>query len=136
MSEDKGFTVRDRRKVKLDESSAETGGDRSEERHEDAAPGSDQGAARESAQRSTLPPVDFTGFVFGLGQMALVHLGEIPEPHTGQVERNLEQARHVIDILDMLEEKTRGNLAQEEGELLQTLKSELKLKYVKTSNLE
>ena len=135
MSEEKGFTVRDRRKVKLDEPSAETVGERNEELNEGCATAEEPGAARESAQRSTLPPVDFTGFVFGLGQMALVHLGEIPEPQTGEVARNLEQARHVIDILDMLEDKTRGNLAQEEGDLLRTLKSELKLKYVKMSNL-
>jgi hypothetical protein len=149
--ENKGFTVRDRRKVKLDETPAETREEALEatakERPETAesrgsapseGPGSsddrEPAAEKEKGKPRSLPPVDFTGFVFGLGQMALVHLGEIPEPVTGQASRNLEQARHVIDILDMLEEKTRGNLAQEEADLLRTLKSELKLKFVKVSN--
>ena len=65
-----------------------------------------------------------------------MHLGEIPEPGTGEVSRSLEQARHTIDILDMLEEKTRGNLTPEESNLLRTLKSELKLKYVKAADAE
>jgi hypothetical protein len=150
--ENKGFTVRDRRKVKLDGTPAETKEEAPEETAKErpesvesrgAAPdersGSsddwEQGAAKEKGKPRALPPVDFTGFVFGFGQMALVHLGEIPEPDTGQASQNLEQARHVIDILDMLEEKTRGNLAQEEADLLRTLKSELKLKFVKVSNL-
>ncbi len=62
--------------------------------------------------------------------MALVHLGELPEPQTGEVSRDLEQARHTIDILDMLQEKTRGNLTDQEARLLQGLCSELKMKFV------
>ena len=150
MTDEKGFTVRDRRRVKLDDTPAETKGEtraeKAEERPEaaESATAADsrrptddgQGARGEKEQPRSLPPVDFTGFVFGLGQMALMHLGQIPEPQTGQVSRSLEQARHVIDILDMLEEKTRGNLTQEEAELLRTLKSELKLQFVKASNLK
>ncbi len=78
-----------------------------------------------------LPPVDFSGFALGLGQMALVHLGEVADPSTGERAADPAQARYSIDILDMLEEKTRGNLTAEEAELLRVLRSELKLKYVR-----
>lgn len=115
---DSGFTVHDRRKVKLDEEPAET--------NEDPPRG------RPSGEREgPLPPVDFASFVLGLGQMALVHLGELPEPQSGATARDLSQARHTIDILSMIEEKTRGNLTQDEAGLLRHLLSELRLKYVR-----
>lgn len=78
-----------------------------------------------------MPPVDFSSFALGLGQMALVHLGEVPDPATGEGAEDPAQARHAIDILDMLEAKTRGNLTAEEAELLHVLQGELKLKYVR-----
>lgn len=131
--EEKGFTVRDRRRVKADDASADTeekapaGGHGKQEEH-------NQTYQRTAEGSGALPPVDFAGFALGLGQMALMHLGEFPEPQTGQFSRNLEQARHTIDILDMLDEKTRGNLTSEESNLLRALKSELKLKYVKAAS--
>ncbi|MBI5017111.1 MAG: DUF1844 domain-containing protein [Deltaproteobacteria bacterium] len=79
----------------------------------------------------SLPPVDFEGFLLGLGQTALVHLGEMPEPQSGARCPDLEQARHTIDLLDLLEAKTRGNLSEEESTLLQYLLSDLKLRYVR-----
>ncbi len=78
-----------------------------------------------------LPPVDFSAFIFGLGQMALMHLGELPEPQSGERRPDFEQARHTIDILDLLERKTRGNLTEEEEGLLRHLLSDLKLRYVR-----
>ena len=136
MSDDQGFSVRDRRRVKMDGAVADT-----EDKMQSAAdpterPEIQPQPERQGGRRQVLPPVDFAGFVLGLGQMALMHLGDIPEPSTRQIARNLEQARHTIDILDMLEEKTRGNLTPEESNLLRALKSELKLKYVKAANEE
>jgi hypothetical protein len=63
--------------------------------------------------------------------MALVHLGELSEPSGGGHAQDLEQARHTIDILDLLEQKTRGNLSEEEVGLLRHLLSDLKLRYVR-----
>lgn len=51
-----------------------------------------------------------------LSSSALVHLGEVSDPVTGKTDVNLELARHTIDVLSMLEEKTRGNLSREEEE--------------------
>ena len=95
--------------------------------------GTDAGSAASAYGEAgaNLPPIEFSGFLYGLGQMALVHLGEVPEPSTGETLRDLEQARHTIDILDLLEQKTRGNLTEEEKGLLQYLLSDLKLRYVR-----
>ena len=118
--------MRDRRRVTPDgelvDSPSRAGGLESEENS------TAEGKGRETSRR--LPPVDFSGFVLGLAQMALVHLGELPEPQTGEVSRDLEQARHTIDILDMLQQKTRGNLTDQEARLLQGLCTELKMKFV------
>lgn len=76
------------------------------------------------------PPVDFSSFVLGLGQTTLVHLGVLPDPVSGTTGKDLAQASYTIDLLDLLAEKTRGNLSAEEGQLLGSLRRELKLKYV------
>lgn len=76
------------------------------------------------------PPVDFASFVLGLGQTTLVHLGCLPDPVGGATGKDLAQASYTIDLLDLLAEKTQGNLSVEEAQLLGNLRRELKLKYV------
>lgn len=130
MSDERGFTVTDRRRVKPDEAN---GGGGKDDGGESRDPAGGENQAREKRSQS-LPPVDFSGFIFGLGQMALTHLGEFPELTSGEHARDLEQARHTIDILDMLRVKTEGNLSDDESRLLRSLLGELKLKYVRLSN--
>ena len=75
--------------------------------------------------------VTFVGFVFSLAHTAAVHFGDVPDPATGQtVPPNLAAAQQIIDILALLEEKTRGNLTAEERQLLEQLLYELRLRYV------
>jgi hypothetical protein len=91
----------------------------------------DSGPINSATDRGTpLPPVDFSTFVLGLGQMTLIHLGDMPEPMSGKLQKDLAQASHTIDLLDLLANKTRGNLSPEEDQLLGNLRRELKLKYV------
>jgi hypothetical protein len=78
-------------------------------------------------------PVDFGTFVLSLGSSALVHLGEIHHPETAEAKENLALARQVIDLLAMLEEKTRGNLTGEETRFLSDLLADLRLKFVEKS---
>lgn len=73
-------------------------------------------------------PVSFASFLVSLGSSALVHLGEIPDPHTGQTARDLKLARHTVDLLGLLQEKTKGNLDDDEGRLLDALLAELRPK--------
>ncbi len=77
------------------------------------------------------PPVSFTTFLLSLASSAMVHLGEAPEPETGGFSVNLPLAKHTIDILAMLDCKTRGNLSPEESSMLNNLLYELRLTYVK-----
>jgi hypothetical protein len=77
------------------------------------------------------PSLSFTAFVFSLMHTTAVHLGDAPDPNTGQVApTNLEGARQMIDILGLLEEKTRGNLTAEERQLLEQGLYELRLRFV------
>lgn len=75
--------------------------------------------------------ITFNTFIISLNTAALVHLGEIPDPITQKREKNPFLARQTIETLEMLKEKTKGNLNEDEEKLLQTILYELKLKYVK-----
>jgi hypothetical protein len=75
-------------------------------------------------------PVTFSTFVLGLSTQALVHLGEIASPVTNAIERDLVTGKHLIDILGILREKTRGNLEQAEEHLLDSILYDLRIRYV------
>ncbi len=91
------------------------------------APGAD--AAPKS--NTPLPKLDFSTFVFSLSTSGLYHLGLVPDPATGQPgEKNVDLARQTIETLEILEEKTRGNLDAEETRLLQSLLYELRMRFV------
>ncbi len=77
-----------------------------------------------------MPPIDFSTFVLSLSQAALLHLGEIDDPETGGKSVNFPLARQSVDLLTMLQEKTRGNLTEEEQKLLENLLYDLRMKYV------
>ena len=78
-----------------------------------------------------LPKIDFSMFVFSLNSSVLVNLGIIDDPATGKKEKNLTAAKQTIDILAMLEEKTRGNLTKEESEMLKHILYDLRMIYVR-----
>ena len=75
--------------------------------------------------------ITFSTFVLSLNTAALVHLGEIPDPITNKKQVNLTLAKQTIDTLEMLREKTKGNLSLDEEKLLQSIIYELKLKFLK-----
>ena len=77
------------------------------------------------------PPVSFITFVLSLAQSAMVLMGEARDPDSGTVMQNLSQAKHTIDILAMLECKTRGNLTPEEAGVLSNVLCELRMAFVK-----
>jgi hypothetical protein len=75
--------------------------------------------------------ITFAGFVLSLAHTAAVHFGDVPDPISGAAsEPNLVAAQQMIDILDLLEQKTRGNLTAEERQLLEQLLYELRLRFV------
>ncbi|MEX1119331.1 MAG: DUF1844 domain-containing protein [Terrimicrobiaceae bacterium] len=78
----------------------------------------------------------FIAFVLMHAQQASLFLGQIPHPQTGKAETNLEAAKLFIDQLEMVREKTRGNLSQEESGILTHVLSDLQLAFVKVSSGE
>ncbi len=95
-------------------------------------PGSPPSAAG-SGPGERLPPVDFSTFLLSLGSSTLMHLGEVEAPDGSAASQNLPLAKHSIDLLSMLEEKTRGNLNTNEAQLLENLLYDLRLRFVNAS---
>ena len=77
-----------------------------------------------------MPEVTFSTFVLSLASSALMHLGEVPDPETGRTVRNEELARNAIDLLTMLDDKTRNGLSAEESKLMRDILYELRMKFV------
>jgi hypothetical protein len=78
-----------------------------------------------------IPPIDFTTFILSLSTQALMQLGEVKDSD-GHVEPDLMMARHTIDLLGLLESKTKGNLTGEEEQLLQQVLFDLRMRFVST----
>ena len=139
---EKGFKVEDRRTSSSAESppgseekeglTEEKGSGETEPAEEPAAEGSatGPGAGEASAPGSEVPRVDFSTFVLSLFSSALIQMGEMADPITGKSETNLDAAKQTIDILDVLKEKTAGNLTEEEGKFLENASAELKWKFL------
>jgi hypothetical protein len=80
------------------------------------------------------PPIDFPSYILSYYTQGLVLLGEVPNPYTNKKEEDVEAARHTIDILSMLEQKTKGNLGNEEQQLLESVLYELRMKFMAKTN--
>jgi len=77
-----------------------------------------------------MPKPDFNFFLTTLAMQAWIGLGAIPNPVTQKTDENVDQAKFIIDTIEMLEGKTKGNLTKEESELSEHLLYELRLAYV------
>lgn len=78
-----------------------------------------------------LPEINFATFIFSLNSSALVHLGVIEDPASAQKQKSLQLAKQTIDIIGMLEEKTRGNLEEDEEKLIKNILHDLRMMYVR-----
>jgi hypothetical protein len=77
------------------------------------------------------PTINFSTFIFSLNSSALVQLGMMEDPITGEKSKNLPLAKQTIDIISMLEEKTKGNLDADEAAMLKNILYDLRIHYVK-----
>ncbi len=77
-----------------------------------------------------LPEVTFSTFILSLASSALVHMGEVPNPDSGNMEKNPLLARHTIDVLSMLEDKIKHGLNEEEARIFRDVLYELRMKFV------
>jgi hypothetical protein len=86
------------------------------------------------SDQETLPQIDFATFVLSLSHSALMHLGEAPDPDTHETPRlDLGLAKQNIDILGMIEEKTKGNLTGDEERLVAQVLFDLRMRFVEKS---
>jgi len=124
--QEKGFVVKDKRfsakKEEKEESQIEGGG-------------KTEGAPRENieVQEGPLPELDFTHFIFSLSTSVFIQLGEIEDPFTQKLVKNLPLAKQTIDLIGMLKEKTKGNLTSEEEKVTEYILYDLRMKYVKAA---
>ena len=88
-----------------------------------------------SSGEKRAPTLDFNALVLSLGSSAIVHLGEAPDPTNGQKRENPEfsMAQQSIDLLSMLQEKTRGNLTPDEARFLDNMLFDLRMLFVEVS---
>ncbi len=142
--EKKDFVVKDRRIFSEENTETESTPENEAEEATDAADSTqtedigdtDSDPVAEDAtsdENFQLPEINFPTFIFSLNSSALVHLGVIEDPATQQKVKNLPMAKQTIDILGMLEEKTKGNLLEDEANMLKTMLYELRMLYVKES---
>jgi hypothetical protein len=128
--EEKGFIFQDRRSSHLsDEENKEqekkTQGEVEKEKQKDAARIKEK---EEAAQAEA--EINFSTFVLSLTSSAFYYLGDIPDPMTGQTQENLPAVKQTIDILIMLQDKTKNNLNTEEAKLIEQLIYELQMKFI------
>jgi hypothetical protein len=91
----------------------------------------EKSAEKESPPR---PPIDFPSYILSYYTQGLVLLGEVPNPYTNKKEEDVEAARHTVDILSMLQQKTKGNLSKDEEQLLDSVLYELRIKFMAKTN--
>ena len=134
--EKKDFEVKDRRIFSGENREAEAAGEKtsaaaSTDDQAQASSAAEKTKATETREAPPLPEINFATFVVSLNASALMHLGKIEDPSTGQTDKNLPMAKQTIDILSMLEEKTAGNLTKDEENLLKSILYDLRIIYVK-----
>jgi len=134
--EDKGYTVEDRRY--LHKSEEEKARIRDEEEAAARRAAETGAAAAEEAPKTfqdmPQPEITFTSFLISLSSSAFIHLGDIPDPTTGETKQDLPLAKQTIDLLGLLRDKTRGNLLEEEEKLFDHLLYDLRMRYIKETS--
>ena len=132
--EAQGFRVTDRRSFN-EEGEAKTP-ESSQKAEEKPANGQSSRSEAEfpGQEAPPKPSIDFPSYILSYYTQGLVLLGEVPNPYTNKKEEDVEAVRHTIEILSMLEEKTKGNLSNEEQKLLENVLYELRMKFMAKTN--
>ena len=120
--EEQGFVIRDRR--------GSGGAEAAPTASSSAAEKPSAAAQTEPSQTPPAPPVSFSSFVISLGSSSLMLMGEQLDPHQTPIPVNLPQAKEIIDLLSVLEDKTKGNLTSDEQTVLRDMLYALRMKYV------
>ncbi len=94
------------------------------------AEASPQSGAAQDAGDYPLPPADFPTIVSMLATQAMLSLGAMPNPISGKTEIRLNQARHFIDLIEVLQEKTKGNCTPQESQMMENMLHEMRMSFV------
>ncbi len=130
--EDKGYTVEDRRYLhKSEEEKAQIKEEEAARQAGAAAKEAYQASSQAAPGEAPFPELNFASFLISLSSSAFIHLGDIPDPVTGEVKKDLALAKQTIDLLGLLREKTRNNLAEDEEKLFAHLLYDLRMRYVR-----
>jgi hypothetical protein len=132
-NEEQGFRITDKRAFREDGEERSPEAPAQEEEQAKTADSRPEGQASDQESRSR-PPIDFPSYILSYYTQGLVLLGEVPNPYTNKKEEDVEAARHTVDILSMLQVKTKGNLSKDEEQLLDTVLYELRMKFIKKTN--
>lgn len=132
MPDKKDFIIKDKRIFAEGDEAQPIKEEKKKPLDEATAKESESAAAQEQERADyQLPEINFATFIFSLNHSVLVHLGVVEDPSTGKKVRNLPIAKQTIDILGMLEEKTRGNLDDDEEKMLKNILYDLRMIYIK-----
>jgi hypothetical protein len=129
--EEQNFRVTDKRGFQEDGETRPPEAAAQEDSAKTAAPGPEGKSSEPGAPR---PPIDFPSYILSYYTQGLVLLGEVPNPYTNKKEEDAEAAQHTVDILSMLQQKTKGNLGKDEEQLLDTVLYELRMKFMAKTN--
>jgi len=152
---DAGFTVKDKRKIgKEDEAPAEkvstsdapandapANDAPADEAPADEAP-TNEAPASESPTSENIsdkenveeyPPIDFMSFIMSLSTSALIYLGEVPDPVDNEKKKIIPMAKQMIDLISLLNDKTKGNLTADEEKYMENILFELKMVFIKAT---
>ncbi len=130
--EDQGFKVKDKRRFTQEGDSRAADGDDTPEAVADvSAATADTPEATPDADPAQAPTaLDFSSFIVGLATQAFMFLGRMPDPKSGLVTKDLDQANTLIHVIEMLKDKTAGNQSEDETSMLEELLYELHMQYV------
>ena len=118
--EERGFVIRDKRGRSEPEASSS----------QSSKASTTESVSSTESSHPPSPPLSFSSFVFSLGTSSLMLMGESLDPQQPATPMNLPQAKEIIDILSMLEEKTKSNLSSDEASVLGDMLYTLRMKYV------
>ena len=128
MEEKEEFTVRDRRRSDAEEVQEMPVAESDNKQGTTKSDTPDSGE-----EQQALPDVDFATFVLSLATSAQISLGAVPHPETSEIATHIPAAKQMIDVLGMLQEKTKGNLTKDEATLLEQVLFNLRMHFVRAS---
>ncbi len=130
---EKGFVIKDKRALNKEgnKNGDETGELKTDDTVEETQKKETKETPSQESIQMPLPEITFPSLIFSLSSTALFHLGELPDPQTNEKKKDLPLAKHTIDTIAMLKEKTAGNLTDDEEKFIVNVLTDIRLRYVK-----